>query len=258
MIQDWGNVVDNPRNGLYGAIIIGPRGSKYRDPATGEDITLKNSWQADVIVDRSVPGNENKKNYREFSLMFQDEDQLMGTSFMPYAQKVAGLTGVNYRAEPKDWYIDNGACEVGMIFQCVSASKTGPSTPVLQAHAGDPVLIHVFGGFSEQVGVFALDGHEWPADQFRGAHLHSSFEFGGSSYLRVDLRGGAGGPHQLAGDYVYMNHRAAYIDAGQWGFLKVLPKGDKKILALSPTDPGFRFAGQEGSARPISVEGKAE
>jgi len=25
MIQDWGNVVENPRNGLYGAIIIGPR-----------------------------------------------------------------------------------------------------------------------------------------------------------------------------------------------------------------------------------------
>jgi FtsP/CotA-like multicopper oxidase with cupredoxin domain len=31
MIQDWGNVVSNPRDGLFGAIIIGPRGSKYRD-----------------------------------------------------------------------------------------------------------------------------------------------------------------------------------------------------------------------------------
>ncbi|MBI3802147.1 MAG: multicopper oxidase domain-containing protein [Nitrospirae bacterium] len=252
IIQDWGNVVDNPRNGLYGAILIGPRGSKYRDPISGEDITLKNSWQADVIVDRTVPGNENKINYREFSLMFQDEDNLMGTSFMPYAQKVAGLTGVNYRSEPKDWYLENG-CEVGMIFRCVSDNKSGPTTPTLQAHAGDPVMLHVFGGFNEQVGVFALDGHEWAVDRFRGAHLHSSFEFGGTSYLRIDLRGGAGGPHQLPGDYVYMNHRAAYTDAGQFGFLRVLPKGDKRIIALSPTDPGFRFADQ-GEARPVAME----
>ena len=232
MIQDWGNVISNPRNGLYGAIIIGPKGSKYHDPATGADITMKNAWQADVIVDRSVPGNEGRANYRDFSLMFQDEDNLIGTSFMPYAQKVAGLTGVNYRAStPLDYAIDNDGCDFGTLFTCV-AEKGGVNTPLLEAHAGDSVLIHVFGGFNEQVGVFAMDGHQWPADRFRGAHLHSSFEFGGSSYIRVDLRGGAGGPHQLPGDYVYMNHRAAYIDAGQWGILKVLPKGDRRILAL--------------------------
>jgi len=193
---------------------------------------MKNSWQADVLVDRSVPGNESKSNYRDFSLMFQDEDNLLGTSFMPYAQKVAGLTGVNYRAaNPLDYAIDNDGCEVGTLFSCV-AEKGGLNTPVLEAHAGDSVMIHVFGGFNEQVGVFALDGHEWPADRFRGAHLHSSLEYGGTSYLRVDLRGGAGGPAQLPGDYVYMNHRAAYIDSGQWGIFKVLPKGDKRVLAL--------------------------
>ncbi len=245
LIQDWGNVIDNPRNGLFGAIIIGPRGSKYRDPAGGADISMRNSWQADVIVDRSVPGNETRENYRDFALIFQDEDNLIGTSFMPYAQKVAGLTGINYRAEPKDYYLDEKGCAVGLVFQCISESSKGAiNTPVLEAHAGDKVLIHVFGGFMEQVGVFALDGHEWPVDNFRGAHLHSSLEFGGSSYVRVDLRGGAGGPHQLPGDYIYMNHRAAYIDAGQWGILRVLPKGEKRILALNPT---------ESKVRPVSL-----
>lgn len=231
LIQDWGNVLENPRDGLYGAIIIGPRGSKYRDPVSGADLSTRNAWQADVIVDRSVAGNERRTNYRDFALMFQDEDNLIGTSFMPYAQKVAGLTGINYRASnPLDYALDNG-CDVGTLFQCVS-DKGGVNTPILEAHAGDPVMIHVFGGFNEQVGVFALDGHEWPVDRFRGAHLHSSFEFGGSSYLRLDLRGGAGGPQHLPGDYVYMNHRPAYIDAGQWGIFRVLPPGDKRVLAL--------------------------
>jgi hypothetical protein len=148
LIQDWGNVVENPRNGLYGAIIVGPKGSTYRDPVTGADVSLKNSWQADVIVDRTIPGNENKQNYRDFSLVFQDEDNLMGTSFMPYAQKIAGLTGVNYRAsQPIDYALDNG-CTVGTIFRCVS-EKGGVDTPLIEAHAGDAVLIHVFGGFNE-------------------------------------------------------------------------------------------------------------
>ena len=231
LIQDWGNVVDNPRNGLYGSIIIGAKGSKYLDPKTGEDISMKNSWEADVVIDKTIPGNENRVNYRDFSLMFQDEDNLMGTSFMPYAQKVAGLAGVNYRSEPMGYYLENG-CDVGTIFRCV-ADKGAINTPVMEAHAGDPVLIHVFGAFNEQVGVFALDGHEWPVDKFRGAHLHSSYEYGGTSYLRLDLRGGAGGPHQLPGDYVYMNHRPAFTDAGEWGIFRVLPKGDSRIQALN-------------------------
>lgn len=254
MIQDWGNVIDNPRNGLYGAVIIGPVGSTYRDPMTGADLTLKNAWQADVIVDKTIPGNELRSNYRDVSLMFQDEDNLIGTSFMPYAQKVAGLTGINYRSEPKEWYTNEEACPVGQLFTCVS-DKGNISTPLIEAHAGDPLLIHVFGGFSEQVGVFSLDGHEWPSDSFKGAHLHSAFEFGGSSYLRINVLGGAGGPHQLPGDYVYMNHRAAYLDAGQWGFLRVLPKGDKRILALSPTASDFKYArdADTGKAVPASL-----
>ena len=38
LVWDWGNVMVNPRNGLFGAVIIGPKGSKYRDPKTGADI----------------------------------------------------------------------------------------------------------------------------------------------------------------------------------------------------------------------------
>jgi len=244
LVQDWGNVIHNPRNGLYGALIIGPKGSTYRDPITGADVTNRNAWQADVIVDRTIPGNESRRNYRDVALMFQDEDNLMGTSFMPYAQKVAGLTGINYRAEPKEWYTNEEACPVGQLYSCV-ADKGTISTPLITAHAGDPVLMHVFGAFSEQVGVFSLDGHEWPSDRLTGAHLHSAFEFGGSSYLRIDLRGGAGGTGQLPGDYVYMNHRAAYLDAGQWGFLRVLPKGDPRIVALNPTASDVEYARQK-------------
>jgi manganese oxidase len=146
LIQGWGNVIENPRNGLFGAIIIGPKGSQYRDPVTGEDLSQKSSWRADVIVDRKLPGNETRQNYRSFALLFQDEDNIIGTSFMPYIQKVAGVTAVNYRSEPTDYRIEKG-CAYSEVLVCV---KTGdqPATPSIAAHVGDPVVIHVLGAFS--------------------------------------------------------------------------------------------------------------
>ncbi|MFO0733223.1 MAG: hypothetical protein U0361_20105 [Nitrospiraceae bacterium] len=84
LVWDGGNIVVNPRNGLYGAIVIGPKGSQYRDPVTGADVSLKNTWRADVIVDAGLPKNVGKRNYRDVALFFQDEDNIIGTAFMPY------------------------------------------------------------------------------------------------------------------------------------------------------------------------------
>jgi hypothetical protein len=45
-----------------------------------------------------------------------------------------------------------------------------------------------------------------------------------------------------------MNHRPAYIDAGQWGIFKVLPKGDKRILALNESALDVRPVSFEAGA----------
>src|SRR5207245_10205709 len=70
LIWDFGNVMVNPRNGLFGAIVVGPKGSKYRDPKARADISMKNSWVADVIVDRTIEGNASRGNYRDAALVF--------------------------------------------------------------------------------------------------------------------------------------------------------------------------------------------
>jgi manganese oxidase len=241
MIQDWGNVVKNPRDGLFGSIIIGPKGSTYRDPVSGADLTMRSSWRADVIVNRALPGNENRKNYRSFSLMFQDEDNILGVSFMPYLQQNAGISAVNYRAEPTAYRLDKG-CEAATVFSCTKAGDL-PATPVLAAHVGDPVAVHVLGVFSEQVQLFTLDGHEWPHEPYMvGADQVSTMEFGGSEVINAYLNGGAGGPNRMVGDYLWKNQRPAYMHAGQWGLFKVLPVGDKQILPLMPQGADTRTA----------------
>ncbi|MFO0698328.1 MAG: hypothetical protein U0236_03800 [Nitrospira sp.] len=232
LVWDWGNVMLHPRNGLFGAMIIGPKGAKYRDPTTGVDISTQNSWIADVLVDQTLPGYEMRANYRDAALFFQDEDNIIGTSFMPYLQNVAGLTGVNYRSEPYRYRQDTG-CDLGKIFQpCNAATPTDPATPIIRAHVGDPVRIHIFGASSEQNGTFSVEKHEWPIEPFMpGADQISVVEFSGSETLDAFIPS-AGGPYRQAADYVWSNQRLPYSQSGQWGYLRVLPTQDSRLRPL--------------------------
>ena len=252
LVWDGGNIVVNPRNGLYGAVVIGPKGSQYRDPVTGADISQKNSWRADVIVDASLPENVGKRNYRDVALFFQDEDNIIGTAFMPYVQNVAGLTSVNYRAEPYKFREEQG-CSLGKIFQpCVVDKPEDPITPLIEAHAGDAIRIHVIGANSEQNGMFAVEGHEWPIEPYMpGADMISVVEYAGSEILDVFLRGGAGGPYRQVGDFVWSNARLPYTQSGQWGYLRVLPAGDSRIQPLSAQGMGAKRADVQPEPRAI-------
>ncbi len=249
LVWDGGNIVTNPRNGLYGAIVVGPRGSQYRDPVTGQDISLKNAWRADVIIDHSLPENAGKVNYRDVALFFQDEDNIIGTAFMPYVQNVAGLTAVNYRAEPYKFREEQG-CTLGRIFQpCAVDKPEDPVTPIIEAHAGDPVRIHVIGANSEQNGMFTIEGHEWPIEPYMpGADMISVVEYAGSETLDVFLRGGAGGPYRQVGDFVWSNARLPYAQSGQWGYFRVLPPGDQRLLPLNGAGTGIKRTEVEPAA----------
>jgi len=256
LVWDWGNVMTNPRNGLFGAVVVGPKGSKYRDPKTGADLTNKNAWAADVIIDRTIPGNEMRANYRDVALFFQDEDNIIGTSFMPYVQNVAGLTGVNYRSEPYKYREEQG-CSLGKVFQPCKADKPeDPATPIIESHAGDPVRIHVIGANNEQNGMFSVEKHEWPIEPFmRGADQISVVEFSGSEVLDAFVSS-AGGPYRLPGDYVYSNQRLPYSQSGQWGYLRVLPAGDQRLLPLAGAGAGMKSASFDNATQVIPVAAK--
>ncbi|TLY33341.1 MAG: hypothetical protein E6K62_06865, partial [Nitrospirae bacterium] len=250
LVWDFGNVMVNPRNGLFGAVVVGPKGSKYRDPKTGADISQKNSWVADVIVDRTIEGNESRANYRDAALFFQDEDNIIGTSFMPYVQNVAGLTGVNYRNEPYKAREEQG-CDLGHMFQpCKVDKPEDPVTPIIEAHAGDSVRIHILGANNEQNGIFGLEKHEWPIEPFMpGADVLSAVQFSGAEVIDAFIPS-AGGPYKLPGDYVWGNQRLPYSQSGQWGYFRVLPAGDSRIMPLSKSDLGV----QRADTRPTERE----
>ncbi|MCP4908504.1 MAG: multicopper oxidase domain-containing protein [bacterium] len=221
MVSDYGNVTRNLRDGLYGSIIIGPRGSKYRDPVTGKDISLANRWQADVIVDRSLRGNRSRSDYRDAALYFQEEDNLIGTSFMPYISSSAGLSAVNYRIEPMAWRAETYDCPEEDAAHC-QGKAPDPVTPLIEVRAGTAVRMHVVGAHGEQNSTFSLEGHQWPLEpNAPGAELLEVQQFGPTDTLELNFS--AGGPHAIAGDYMWSSERMPYSIAGQWGILRVLP-----------------------------------
>ena len=109
------------------------------------------------------------------ALFFQDEDNIIGTSFIPYVQNVAGLTGVNYRSDCRTKFREERGCSLGRSSSRVKADKPeDPATPIIEAHAGDPVRIHVLGVSNEQNGMFSVEKHEWPIEPFMQAPTRSA------------------------------------------------------------------------------------
>ncbi len=76
MLRVWGNVLENPGLGLYGAIVVGPSGATYTHPVTGEDMSQKSGWRVDVHP-------PSQASYRDFTLFIQDQDEALAPISCP-------------------------------------------------------------------------------------------------------------------------------------------------------------------------------
>jgi manganese oxidase len=68
----------------------------------------------------------------------------------------------------------------------------------------------------------------------------------------------AGGIDMLAGDYVWNNQRLPYSQSGQWGYFRVLPKNDQRIMPLEggakDVKQAFNDPVDGGRALPVAVK----
>ena len=77
-----------------------------------------------------------------------------------------------------------------------------------------------------------------------GADQLSAVQFSGAEVLDVYIPS-AGGPYKLPADYVWGNQRLPYSQSGQWGYFRVLPAGDSRVLPLSKDGIGAQKAETE-------------
>jgi len=55
---------------------------------------------------------------------------------------------------------------------------------------------------------------------------------------------------------VYSNQRLPYSQSGQWGYLRVLPAGDQRLLPLAGAGAGMKSASFDNATQVIPVAAK--
>jgi hypothetical protein len=227
MLRDEADPMFGARSGLYGAIIVAPRGAHASSLDGGSTAT-----GAEVNV--SAP---NGALYRDITVLATDDDEGIGTHQMPYVTAVHSPVLLNGRATP------------------VAPAATGAQRYVLPsgvrpfvAYAGDPTVVHLLAPASEQAQAFSIESNEWTSPT--GGRVSSEL-YSGLSVVDMSLAGGAGGAGLLSGDLLMGDHREPFREAGLWTIFRVAPAcaGSASVSRL----PGLPRPRQCGGGSPVGT-----
>jgi manganese oxidase len=243
------------RHGAYGQVIVEPNGSTWFDSASGAQLNATRTSTQAII--RSSGGD-----FREFALTMGSNDQQFSRSITEYQDVIAGagvnspfplfnrpvgnapvFNTINYSSAPLTTRLGLTTSppnpDPAWEFAFSSTRFGDPATPVLRANAGDPVVIRLGLGFSDQFHVFGVGGHIFPQEpnmwnggNDRRSQLLPSRTFTAGETTEIELVGGAGGTTRATGDYLYGDLRQPWATAGMWGILRVLPGGSPGLEAL--------------------------
>jgi FtsP/CotA-like multicopper oxidase with cupredoxin domain len=223
LLSSFGDLRNHRNHGLFGAIIIEPKGLRYFNEVS----FFGNSHNDQAII--SVCGIE---PFREFVLFAQNGIRLLDargkiikTTEMGEPgehdpdHEDTGEKGYNYRSER----LFNRLSRVPVISKVFSSKTHGdPSTPIFNAYCGERVIIRLLmtGDKPRNIG-FTLHGHTWKAQigdsLSRVISTQGAISVGG--VYNIELEGGA---NQHKGDYLYRSGSLKWdVESGMWGILRI-------------------------------------
>ena len=191
-------------NGAYGAIVVEPAGSTWRNPVDGSPAPTG------VVADIITPTG----SYREFVVMFQDNDTDIGANTMPYPRWVSNFSGINYGEDPiflEGLALDSRS-ELGDLDQVFDSDGHGDPNTVFNAYTGDDVVIRVGIGAGEQAHVFGIDGHRFPWEpNIVGSSQLAARGMLPAQSFDAHLIDGAGSGITSGADYLLGNFRMPFL-----------------------------------------------
>lgn len=262
-------------HGLFGALVIEPRGSRWLDPDTAQPLS-RTSW--DAIIE--VPGGT---TFREFVMMYHeigDEDFTeifdangnklpviddLSTSYRP------GGRALNYRSEPFRNRLQLGSDES----QAYGSYAFGdPATPIPRSYLGEPTKTRLMHTGSEVFHVHHLHGGatRWrenpltdPSDLSGGLRKEptqtatsnrvDSLSIGPGSAFNLEHECGAGGCQQAAADFLFHCHIQHHYLSGMWSFWRVFDTLQPHLAVLPGRTPPPQAVDSTGLVGRV-VEGK--
>ncbi|MEU8663242.1 multicopper oxidase domain-containing protein, partial [Actinoplanes philippinensis] len=224
VLADFGDRRGHRHHGLFGGLLIEPKGATWTDPATGVPVTT-----GDRAIIKWTDASGTARSFREYALHWQDGLNLRtpsGAAIAPAGDPEdpyeLGNRGINYRTERFAPRLARDPAQSNVLSSAVHGD---PATPVLRAYPGDPVKLRLLIGSDRgRAHSFVLSGHGWnyqaadPASTVvstRGLLL-------ASQAASLDLLGGAGGPRAATGDFLFRDgNQVNQTNAGLWGLLRV-------------------------------------
>ena len=220
-------------HGLFGALIAEPTGARYMHPRSGDEI--RSGPIADIHnTGEVVPGLDG--SFREFVLFMNDRKPITGSSF-------------NLRAEPLFADTLRGAGPADLALSSVPYGD--PHTPLLQAYAGDPIMLRLLTSATDEVHPFHITGHTFRHERFQeNSPGLTVFGVGISERFNAYVAS-AGGPQAIGGDYMYYNGAERHFIEGSWGILRV---HDERQDSLQPL-PGRDAPDESNGIRDLTFTG---
>jgi len=237
-LSDYADRRGHPHHGLWGGLLVEPKGSTWTDPKTGASLEGVKDPTTGLITGTKTAEAANIKwtkadgtvdGFREFVAGWQDGLNLRQANgaAVPVAGEVddpyeMGNRGVNYRTERFAPRLAYNAAQSNVFSSAVHGD---PATPTFRAYAGEPVKFRVVQGQDRgRAHTFLLDGHEWPNQHTDPSSMQRSSQDGlmpGRAFT-FNLTGGAGGRQGAAGDYLWRDGLLSnQVNAGLWGLLRV-------------------------------------
>jgi manganese oxidase len=227
LLEDKADQLNHRFRGLFGGLVVEPAGSTWTDQ---KGVSISSGTQAIITTGTG-------QKFREFGMFLQDGLNTVNAAGQhPMAPEEepedAGDKGLNYRSAPFSRRLTNPGNPSADELTNVFSSQAGPiDTPLLEAIAGDPVRIRLYGSQDQRrQHSFEVTGHAWPQEPGDPNTVWRNNQDAIGPGVQDNLHMKAGGAAGRVGDYRYgssiqRNHR----EAGLWGLLRVLSSTTTKI-----------------------------
>ncbi|WP_406831207.1 multicopper oxidase domain-containing protein [Pedococcus sp. KACC 23699] len=253
-------------HGLFGALVVEPKGSTYWDPTTA-GLPLASGWEAIIKPSGTDAACEPSSTmptcgFREAALLHHEignDNELLKNKLGVDIPLVDDTTGsyrpgafaLNYRSEPFRNRLLAFPREKSHSYSSYTFGE--PATPMMRGYLADPTKIRLMHVGAEKFHVFHLHGggDRWRANpvaddamSYARTGLYKDPETGsqsqrldsqsigpGESY-NLEIEGGAGGVQQSTGDFLFHCHIAKHYTSGMWGLWRVFDTLQPDLVPL--------------------------
>jgi len=209
------------QHGVFGVLIVEPKGSTYHDVKTGKPI---NSGTKAIIKTPDEPDfREFVLAVHDFALLFDKNGNPLNAPAAPSSPDDPGVMGINYTCEPLQFRKGDPA------YAFSSYVHGDPVTPLLEVYEGDPVRIRLFDGAHEEQHSFIMSGLRWhtePNDKNSPVVNQQTLGISEAFNFHLDT-------NYKAGDYLYYFGGEDDLWLGLWGIFRT---HDNKVAHLKPLE----------------------